>query len=179
MTGLLQAMALHAQLAQVGEDVGRPAEDVVLHDVTAHALDTDAALGPRHLEAQVDGFSHAGDVVGIDQERIAEFAGRASEFAEDEHAVFVGTGGEILLGHQVHAVMERGDEADIGDTVPAVDFLMSALALNQDDGTPASGLEALVDALGGLLDLLAQVLVALDACSRAGRRRGQAFRNLR
>ena len=64
-----------------------------------------------------DGVLHALDVVRVDQERADELVGRAGELAQHERAGFVVAAGDVLLGHQVHAVAQRGHQHDVGGQV--------------------------------------------------------------
>ena len=78
---------------------------------------------------------------GIHDQGIAEFNRRAGEFAQNQDAILVIARRQILLGDQVHAIVQRGDEADVRRPVPARYFFVIALTFDQDNGTPirASG----------------------------------------
>ena len=81
-----------------------------------------AAFLERHGERAVDGVGGGGDVVRVDEERRLQLLGGAGELGEDEDAGVVGgLGGDELLGDEVHAVVERRDEADAGEAVEAAE----------------------------------------------------------
>ena len=82
--------------------------------------------------------------------------------AQDQHALFVVARGDEFLGDQIHAVMQRGDQADVGSAVEACDLVVRVMLLQQDDRHPAAGLESRVDARGFALDFVQQFLIALD-----------------
>ena len=69
-------------------------------------------------------------------QRVAQLDGRAGELAQHQDAVFVVARREVLLGHQVHAVVQRGHEAQIGGAVPAIHLFVVALTFDQDDRSP-------------------------------------------
>ena len=70
----------------------------------------------------MDGVGGGGDVVRVDEERRLQLLGGAGELGEHERAGIVGVlGGDELLGDEVHAVVERRDEADAGEPVEAAE----------------------------------------------------------
>ena len=52
-----------------------------------------------------------------DQERAAQLVGRAGELAQHQGAALVVAAGDVLLGHQVHPVPQRGDQHDVAGQV--------------------------------------------------------------
>jgi len=72
-----------------------------------------------HRERVVVGLRHRFDVVRVDLQRFAHLHGGAREFAEHEHAVFVGAARDELLGDEVHPVAQRRDEHDVRRAVQA------------------------------------------------------------
>ena len=54
------------------------------------------------------------DVVRVDDQRLGHLARGAGEAAQDQHALLVVARGDELLAHQVHAVVQAGDHADVG-----------------------------------------------------------------
>ena len=57
------------------------------------------------------------DIVGIDDQRVLELLRRAGERAQHEHAVLVVSRRDELLGDQVHAVVQRADDAEVREAV--------------------------------------------------------------
>ena len=161
-------VSLKADFSQSAQDAGGPAIDVELEDLAAHELHALSAFIARHLKAAVHGIGNAGGVVRIDEEGIAQLDGCAGEAAEDQDALFIFAGGDVLLGDEVHAVMERGDEAKVSDAIPAGDFFVAALPLNEHDGPPVRGLIALIDAGGGFFHAVLEVSVAGNAGAAGG-----------
>ena len=64
-----------------------------------------------------DGVLQALDVVRVDDERAAELVGRAGELAQHQRAALVVAAGDVLLGHQVHPVPQRGHQHHVGGQV--------------------------------------------------------------
>ena len=88
---------LQANIAKGAEHAGGPAVDVVFHDLAAHVLHAIAPFGTAHIEATMHGFCDSSDVIGIDDERVGQFDSSASELAEDERAIFIVAGGDVLF----------------------------------------------------------------------------------
>ena len=74
---------------------------------------------------------------GIDLQRVGQLAGRAGELAEDQHAVLVGPAGDELLGDQVHPVVQRADDAEVGQPVQGHHLDRPEVLLAVDDGRPS------------------------------------------
>ena len=144
----------------------------------AHALHARVTLFGRHFQRAANGFGELLDVVGIDEERVAQFAGGAGELAEDQDAVFVLARGDIFLGDEIHAVVQRGDHAEIGGAIVGINLLMGVMAAVKDDGLPLVALKARVDALGFGFHFVEKILIALDvgAAGRAELDEGEAAR---
>ena len=57
-------------------------------------------------------------IVRIDQDgALLQISRRTGEFAEDEDALIVDAAGAVFLGHQVHAIFERGHQGDLGGAI--------------------------------------------------------------
>ncbi len=93
----------------------------------------------------------------------------AGELAEHERAALVVAAGDVLLGHEVHPVAQRGDEHDVGD-LEERGHLLARIALVQVVHRRCAevGVRA-VDPPDRRLDLGAQRLVGLDALAARGR----------
>src|ERR1700733_3485229 len=92
------------------------------------------------------------DIIGIDQERIRQFAGRAREATEDEDSLLIMTRRQKFLRHQIHAVVQGGDQAKIRNPVKTLDFLVAMLAFQENNGLQLTSLKPPIDALGLLLN---------------------------
>jgi len=101
-------------------------------------------------------------VIGIYEERIAKFLRRAGEAAQNKHAAIVFPGGDEFLGHEVHAVVERCDQADRGRAIEAGNLFVGMVPLEKDDGLPTPGFKACVDAVRFDAYFLKKLFVAGD-----------------
>ena len=102
--------------------------------------------------------------------RNACFSSAAAPANSDEHqrAAEVAAGGDVLLGHQVHAVAVRGHEHDVGGPVQRGQLLARHRLVEVVHGGADHRAEDAVDVADLLLDRLAHVHVVLDALA-AGR----------
>ncbi len=166
-SNVLQACisAWRAQGARVVSDGFGALEPLLEHNLHAgeRVADFSALLAWAHFERGTDGFADLLHVVGIDQQRVVQLARGAGESAEDEDAVIHAPGCQILLGDEVHAVVERRHQADIGGAVIALHFFVAALALDELDGFPSRGFEFAVDSLDCFFHLDTQIDVAGNA----------------
>jgi hypothetical protein len=62
------------------------------------------------------------DVVGVDDQGLGQLARGTGELRQDQHAALVFARGDELLGHQVHAVVQAADEAQVGAAIVFVDL---------------------------------------------------------
>ena len=67
----------------------RPAVDVALAYVMAHALHARGLLVFGHLQRPMDGVRKLRNVVGVNQQRIGKFVRRPREGAEDQRTALV------------------------------------------------------------------------------------------
>src|SRR5260221_654686 len=109
--GLLALRSLDADFAEVGNEVGGPAVDIVFQNDLAHAGHQLTLLLFAHFDGLANGAGELVHVVGIDEQRVTKFLRSTGETAEDKHTAIVFAGGDEFLGHQIHAVVERGDQA--------------------------------------------------------------------
>ena len=80
-----------------------------------------------------------------------------------QHAAVVDAGGDVLLGDEVHAVAERGDEHDVGGEEQRHHLLARVGLVQVADRGVAHRVVVAVDAADGELDLVAQLHVRRDA----------------
>jgi hypothetical protein len=88
--------------------------------------------------------------------------GRPRELGQHQHARVVGLAGDELVGHQVHAVAQGGDEADVGDRVERGQLGKRQLPVQVVDGDVGEGAVAPVDAAHDLVDEGAEAAVLGD-----------------
>jgi len=115
-----------------------------------------------HRHGVPNSLSDLVNVIRIDDQRIEEFSRGSGELAEDEHAAFILPSSHKLLGHQVHAIMERRHKTDVGSTVKRDNIFVTVLLLQEDDGPPVVLLEASIDPFRLDIQLRLKVLVALN-----------------
>src|ERR1051326_6765346 len=128
----------------------------------AHAAHPRDALPGLHFERVEDGVGERLGVIGIDKQGVGKFASSAGEGTEDEDAVFIVPRRDILLGDQVHAVVQRGDQADVGGTIEAIDLGMGMMAMPKPDRPPFAGLQTSIDARSLGFDALQEIVVLRD-----------------
>ena len=161
-------LSVQADLAKFGDQVARPAIDIVFFYDAPHALDAKLLVLRLHLDRDPNCLGGLFDVVRIHQQSIAQLARRAGELAQDQHSALVPASCEKFLRDQVHAVMQRSDQAEIGCAVVRLNLLMAVLAIQKDDRLPLSALETPVDALRFGFHFGQQIVIALDV-GAAGR----------
>src|SRR5881396_3180442 len=169
-SGRLDSRRLDRDSGELAQEEPGPAVDVVLGHHVAHPRHPRPPLVLGHLQGRADRLGGPGEVVRVDDERVPQLVGRAREPAQDEHAVLVVANRDELLGDEVHAVVERGDHAEVRVTVVGPDLAVLVVAGEVQDRPPARGPERLVHLADGLLDLQRELRVALD---RGAARRGE------
>jgi len=75
-------------------------------EMTAHAMHASPAFVGRHLERRADRPDKTVDVERIDQHRAVDLLGGSGESAQEQHAAFVELAGNVLLGDEVHSVLQ-------------------------------------------------------------------------
>ncbi len=63
------------------------------------------------------GVGKAVHVVRIDDHRFTQFLRRAGQPAQHQHAIVIVARGHELLGDKVHPVVQRADDAEVGEAV--------------------------------------------------------------
>jgi hypothetical protein len=65
-----------------------------------------------------DGFRHRTGVIRVDQQgALMKLECCSGEFTEDEHPIVVYSSRTVLLGYQVHPILQGGDQSDVGRPV--------------------------------------------------------------
>src|SRR3984893_5021925 len=124
----------------------------------------------------MNGASQLLDIIRIDEQRIGELQSCARKGAEDQDALIIFARRDELLGDKIHPVVQGSNQTQRSGAIEASDFLVRMMALEKDDGLPAAGLEAGVDAFGFGGELAEQILVAVNvgAAGRADLDKGKA-----
>ncbi len=86
--------------------------------VPAHRLQACSAFGGRHLDRRHECTLDRFDVVGVDDQRAVEVLCGTGELAEDQRRIEIAACCHELLGDEVHAVGEGGDDQSVGGTEP-------------------------------------------------------------
>ena len=73
-------------------------------------------------------------VVGIDDQRLCQFARGAGETRQEEHALLVVARGDEFLGDEIHAVVQARDDAEIGGAKKLKHLLRLVVANGEHDG---------------------------------------------
>src|SRR6202041_338234 len=92
----------------------------------------------------------------------AQFASGSRKLAQYQHAALVPPGCQEFFCHQVHSVMQRSHQTEIGSAVVALNLFMAMVPLEKYDGLPFAGLEPPIDSFRFGLHLGKKVVVALD-----------------
>src|SRR6202030_3227696 len=168
---------VEADLAKLGNQVCSPAIDVLLLDHFAQALHAGGPFFGFHLQGEADRLSGAFDVVRIHQNSVAQLARGSGKTAEHQHSLFVIASRDELLGHQVHAIVQRRDQANVCAPGVTVNLRVTVLAVQEDNRLPLSGLKAPVNTLGFSFYVGEEVVIALDvsAAGSANLHEGEFF----
>ena len=87
---------------------------VIFHDLPQQPHSAAFIFG-RHVSGIVESLRHFGKIVGVDDDGPApQFGSSAGELADDQHAAFVYLSRTELFCYQIHAILERSDQADVG-----------------------------------------------------------------
>ena len=100
---------------------------------------------------------------GIDEQGASLQLGRGpGELGKDEDAVALDVGGAVLLGHQVHAVLQRSDESHVGGPIVRGEPLALQAPMHVPDRRPAPARELAVDLADETVDERLVLLVPRD-----------------
>ncbi len=150
-------------LLEPAEKVLRPALHRVARDAVDHRVDARPLLVFGHRQRRVQCRDHRIPVERIDLHGVDQFAGGSGHLGEHEHTVSARVSGDILLGDEVHAVTQGGDERDIGDRVHARERVERQAPVEVADGSPIDGGVRAVDPAYEFVDLALEQLVVLDS----------------
>src|SRR3989338_6489912 len=94
--------------------------------------------------------------------------GGPRKLAQDEHSLSIRSGGDELLGDEVHSIMKRGHQTQIGGLIKRRDLRMGVVFLQEHNRLPRSRLESPVDPIHLRVQLCPQVMVSLNQRSARG-----------
>ena len=121
------------------------------------------ALVAVHLDGRHDRLAQGAVVVRVDEHGVGQLVGRAGELGQHEHAVAVEAGRHVLLGDEVHAVAQRRHQHHVAGAVEGDELVERQRLVEVVDRRVAEPAVHAVDLADELLDLVALVLVVLDA----------------
>ena len=140
-----------------------------------HGLFRDDSLHPPYpLQLLPDGHFQRPDerrndllrVIRIDPDGVGQLHGCSGHFAEDQYARIAVLDGDVLLGHEVHAVAQRSDQSYVGDVVHGRQLLERKAVVEIADRRPVHRGVAAVDGADLLVDAGFQVGVGADPVAR-------------
>ena len=112
------AKALDVLLGETGDEAFCPLLRGVLINVLRGIGVEVGALLLGHADRIGDAASHLLDVKGVDAHTArAERLSSACKLGQHQHALLGVLARNVLVGDKVHAVAQRGDDADVGDVV--------------------------------------------------------------
>ena len=129
-------------IAEFSDQVRGPAVDVVVLHISAHVAHAIDGFFDAHVEGLRDCFGGCQNIVWVDEDGVMQLARRAGELAENQDATLVRASGNKFLGHQIHAIVEGGDHAQMRHAVVALHLAMIVLAILKDDRPPLTAFEA-------------------------------------
>ena len=147
----------------------RPALHVVVRHPSPHGPHPAPSLRLGRGHRRHDGLLEALDVVGVADVRLVELVPGAGELRQDEGSAAVVPAGDVLLGHEVHAVAQRGHQQDVGREEERRHLVARVGVVQVVDGRRADVPELAVDPAHLGLHLLAQRAVGVDALAAGGR----------
>ena len=131
--------------SRAAEEAVAPVVGGVVAYVLVEGLPATLSLGFGHGQGTVDGGSRLLKVVRVDHESVMHGLCRAAKAGKDQDAGIGSLGGYELLGDQVHAVAERGDEAGVGLSVQQGEILLGIGSVQGVNGQPMDLSELAVD----------------------------------
>jgi hypothetical protein len=155
------------RIAQLGHEVVAPGGDVLAGDVVDQALEAPLALVEVHVQRPGQGVGNLFGAVGIDDQRLLHLPRGAGEARQDQHArILRRLRGDVLLGHQVHAVAQRRDQRGLGGAIDPGQLVAAIAAIEVADRVVVHVGIGAVDPADQAVQPPAQVLVGLDLVAR-------------
>ncbi len=168
---------IESNVRQVADQLRRPSIDIAFSNHATQVTHAVVPLVRGHLESRADAFRELFDVVRVHDERIVQLGRRAGELAQDQHAVLILARRDELLRDQIHPVVQRSDQAEIGGLVQLLDVVVTVVLGEQQNRLPSAALKLPVDSLGFRFHFEQQILVAFDLrpARRADLHEGETF----
>ena len=132
-------------------------------DLPAQRTHPSPALFRGLIQGRLDRVLDALEVMRVGEVCLAEFGCGAGEFAEHQCAAEVAATGHVLLGDQIHAVAQRGDQHDVGRDEERDQLVAGYRPVNVVHDRMADFAVLAVDVADLALDVFAHLDVALDA----------------
>ena len=152
------------------EEVRKPMMDRVGAQLRHHRGPALPPLEDRHRERACQRAGDSVDVIRIDQQRGVELVGRAGELRQHQHAGIVRIlSRDIFLRHQVHAVVQRRDDADMRRTVESRQHVMAVALAEIADRRPVRLAVAAVDGGHQRREVGLQPAIRVDRIARRRR----------
>jgi hypothetical protein len=123
-------------LAKLTDQRSCPSIYILLLDYRSHMAHVGLALRRIHFNGAEDGVCDTLCVVGVDDDGLRQFPRRSGECTQDQRTVLIVAADEVFLRDQVHAVMQRGDQANVGGPVEALNLGMVVMPLAEEDWFP-------------------------------------------
>lgn len=89
----------------------------VLVDIFGELLVVESALFGAHGDRVMDGVGQFFSVPGVDNDAAVETLRGTSELGQDHGAVAFLLAGNVLVGHEVHAITCRRNQTHVGNSV--------------------------------------------------------------
>ena len=110
---------------------------------------------------------HAVDIVRIDQQRGIELIRGAGEFRQHQHAGIGGIlRGDIFLGDEIHAVMQRRHQADLRRAIEACQHGLAESLVEIADRRPVHFAMAAIDVADEFREFALQIAIGFDGAAR-------------
>ena len=114
-------------------------------DAPVQGLPALAPFGQIHVQGPVEGRGRAVNIVRVDDHGFDQVLGRAAELGQQQDAGVVGLGRNILLGDEIHAVAQGGDQTHIGLAVKRGQLFLGVGAVQVANRNPVVLRVAAVD----------------------------------
>src|SRR5882724_5071054 len=157
------------EIAELPYQTAGPPIDVMLFYRSTHALHPIDHLDNFHLECFRNCIRGRLNVIRINDDCVSQIPSGSCESTQDQDSSLILPGSDVLLGHQVHSVMQGGDHAKMSRAIVATDFLMRVLTVQKDNRSPFAAFETIVDPVGLCLHFHLEIGISLNttACRSA------------
>ena len=146
----------------INQHPASPAVDIVGGDLRPQRPHPLALFGVRHVQRGEQRVGDAVDVVGVDDERLGQFPRGTGKTAEQKHTPLVIPSRHKLFRHEIHAVMQAADVADIRGPVVAQHLWRLVVPVQEDHGWMRPSREPRVDAIHLRRHTLAKLAIPIN-----------------